>query len=896
MPRSWYKGDLDTFRLTALALSLGAVACGSSGDSGGSADGGNQASAGSGGSVLACGDGTTRKGNQCVPSSTSADSGTQPETDAGVNHKSDAGAMDTTSLTCGPGTKSMDGKCVVDPASQVTCGDGTISTDGKCLVAPPPPKNIEGLTISQLSLRNRGELVADGGKIHQFYPIEFSIGLTYKGDAAKIPVVFALGAPPDLTKSDAEQKDLPFCLVGGFSIDHPGGSTPTESISSVTLQIPKGCLGKDETLRTVSPIVLIDPDQTLGAKNPDAVSLNLSFIKANDVPEMQACRSDPAADGAKGTCQLEASIDASPGLDFGIAELTAESSVVVVDKCAAGSDADRPVSYRCNSSIVRQFKIVRDGDNNPVLDANGNTQILLDDSGEPVQETYTENNVQKLRFVYGAADLDLDVTVMTYGAPDSQITSLADADKLKPTDDQKAVNNVLSDHGLQIQYAIRPSKSSSTSDWKPLYLHKPGEQAKAGEMSESGQDKAPFEETEMVPATPHYYSHGLYVENDCGERNLDTCDMNINPRTDIVSGAWADETDFIVRACLVPVDEAGAADASFDDNPDNNCREIPIRIVRHETTTVTNNASSYGFNYQWADGEGSQSTLRLAWGFHTWNKVDTSGATTDNEAAVTLGSDLVGSIDVLKGWAKGAAYVSLVGSYYDYGISTFGVKLWGDSKMVPEFHYDQDWSVSKSLSKSTRVFAGCVPVILSLSIGGTAGVTVSVDVIGVNAPLSAHEEAGTFLAGKTGGATRIGLAQLAVTPYGNMSVVASAAVDAVVVHVGIAGELSLLSMRVPLTGRMWWGMTSLSPINMRMGAWADMRLTFSVMSGRIYLFAENEVFDWCSKREKVGLIHITVKYPCSDWETFWDLTIASWSGWTWNQTLWTSPYVEYNLP
>jgi hypothetical protein len=846
--------------------------------------------------ALECGAGTVQKEGECIASVADAGTTVQPK-DAGTT-KVDSGGTVVVAISCGAGTIEAAGKCVPDPAAKLECGDGTIATAGKCTVAPPPPLNIEGLVISQLSLRNRGQLIGDGGKIHQYYPVEVSIGLKYKGDAAKIPVVIALGEPPDPTKTAEQEKDLGFCLVGGFDVDHPGGTTATESIASVTLQIPKGCLKGTETSRTMSPIVLIDPDATLGAKDVDSVSRIVPFVKKNEIdPDMAECRIDAALNGTKGTCRVEAVVDASPGLDFELAKLTAESSVVVVDKCAPGADTDRPVSYRCNSSIVREFKIVRDGAGVPVLDANGNQQVMLDADGKPIQATYNDNGTDKLRFVYGPADLDLDVTVMTYGDDDSKLTTAAEAEKLKPTEDAKAVNNVLEDHGLQIEYKIRPAKVQDANAWKPLYLHKQGEQAKAGEAAESGQDKTGFEETSIVPAAPHYYSHGLYVENDCGERNTATCDMNVNPRTDIVSGEWADEVDFVVRACLVPVDAGGDPDAAFDTKPDNNCKELPIRLVRHDTTAVASDASSYGFNFQWADGAGDQSTLRLGWGFHTWNKVDTAGAVTDNEGAVSLGSNLVGYTDILKGWAKGAAYVSLVGSYYDYGISTFGLKLWGDAKVASEFHWEKDWSVTKELKKSTTVWAGCVPIILEIRMGGTAGTTVNLDVVGVTAPLNPDEESETFLIGKTGGALRIGLAQLAVTPYGNMTVIASAAVNAVVVHVGVAGALTMMDMRVPLTGRMWWGLTQLAPLNLRLGVWADLKMELAVMSGRVYLFAEHESIDWCSKRVKVGFIKVTVRYPCGEsWDTFWDFTIASWSGWRWNQTLWTSPYLEYNIP
>jgi len=846
-------------------------------------------------SSLECGDGTTRQGDVCVP----ADAGTPyvGDPDSGKpSDKPDSGPT-ASGPSCGADTIEKDGKCVPDPAKKLVCGDGTVPVNGKCEVAPPPPLALENVVVSQLSVRNRGQLVTDGGKLHQYYPVEVSVGITYKGDKAKIPVVFALGEPPPASDpTNSAKKDLGFCLVGGFSIDHPGGSSATESIASATLQIPKGCLPANASALKVSPIVMIDPDETLDVANRDAVTRAVVFTKTNTSDaDIAACRVDAAQSGAKGTCQVEAQVEASPGLDFEMAELTAESSVVVLDKCPSNADQDRPVSYRCNRSIVPEFQIKRDGTGKPELDANGNQQIILDSEGKPVQATYDDNGTQKPKWVYGAADLDLDVTMITYGADDSKLTSADQTTNLSPTDNNMAVNNVLSDHGLQIKYSIRPASASGT-DWRPLYLHAQGEQAKADEESESGQDKAEFEETKVVPATPHYYTHGLYVENDCGERNLATCDTNVHPRTDIVSGDWAAESDFVVRACLVPVDDSGDADAAFDDNPDNNCKTVPIKIVRHDTSGTSQMAASYGLNYQWQNGAGSQRTLRLSWETHTWNKVDLTGAVTDNLAAVTLGSDLVGYLDILKGWAKGAAYTAIQGSYYDYGVSAFGIKLWGDAKVITEYHWGKDWNVSKEIRKGTIVWAGPVPINLELRFGGVAGVAVDLDVIGAlrtTLPPNA-EESLAWLYSKTTGVGAVGLAQLAVTPYGQITATAIAAVSAVVARAGVAGNLTLLDMRIPLTGRLWFGVTSApsTPIVLQTGAWADLKLNLGVMSGDIYLFAENMAVDWCSK--KVGWVRVS--YPCgTKWNRFWDFTIANWSGWKWNQTLWTSPYKEYTL-
>ena len=66
--------------------------------------------------------------------------------------------------------------------------------------------------------------------------------------------------------------------------------------------------------------------------------------------------------------------------------------------------------------------------------------------------------------------------------------------------------------------------------------------------------------------------------------------------------------------------------------------------------------------------------------------------------------------------------------------------------------------------------------------------------------------------------------------------------------------------------------------------WADFVLKLNVLSGRVYVFLEHwEVYgcgSWC---------------VTSGYRTFWDYTIASWSGWGWNQTLWSWPGTTYDV-
>lgn len=868
-------------------------------DDGGNGDGGG----------LGCGPGTVETDGLCLP---------DPDADAG--------------LACGDGTLEVAGRCIPDPDTTPVCGAGTVLQGNTCVPVKASP-SIQGLKVSHLAFRAKGT-VLDGTTGHdtltQYYPVEVSLGLTYRGDAAKIPVQVNLTAP------DASAP-TPGCSLGGVLLDHPGGLEATEALASIEVQVPRGCLDAAESSRVVTPIVLIDPDRTLNADDQDAVSRAIAFHASNTSDaDLAACHR--ALDGAvTGNCALELKVVQSPGVDFELASLQAESSVMVLDRCgevaprlldqagwaallgpgAPALDVERPVSYRCNSAIVPEFavKTMRglDGNYTPVLDEYGKPQLLLDAAGNPSLAQVQVNGIDYPSYLYGEADLALNVTVIAHGEPSSDQTEF-EAARLKLGNLPNPVaHDALPDiRELKVSYKIRPSSSTNDADFRLLYLHKKNDQAKATPPGGAPMDVAPstadvirgdgHQEPELVPETPSYFSHGLYLENDCGEKNRGFCNAALNPRDDVIYGAWKDETNFTLRACVIPVNSTGPGGegeelADLDRNPSNNCKDLQVRIVRSASSGRTKAAASYDFNKDWSNLQGNAKPLALITNIFTHNHVDTVGATTDNQAAVNVSSALVGSIDMLRGWGKAAGYVSVVGSYYDYGISVFGKKFWGESKEVSEYHWERNFSMSKEQRWDFRLWAGIVPVGISLRLYGEVGLALGLDVVAVADGSDDGEEADAdgLPSASTGntdqavllrfpGSTRIGLATVTAKPYGLMKATASAAVDLLVVRAGVAGELTLLNLQTPLRGYLAWGATSLTPAALRAGVWADIVLNLSVMQGRVYVYLEHWGIWGC------GRWCLT-----SGYRTFWDYTLASWSGWSWNQTLWSTPFYNYDV-
>jgi hypothetical protein len=278
---------------------------------------------------------------------------------------------------------------------------------------------------------------------------------------------------------------------------------------------------------------------------------------------------------------------------------------------------------------------------------------------------------------------------------------------------------------------------------------------------------------------------------------------------------------------------------------------------------------------------------------YTHNNLDTKGAVSDNNANITLSSNLLGGIDIARAWGKAAAYASLVGSGYDYGLIIFGQKVWGEGREVPEYHWEKSFSLSKEKGQSFRVQAGPIPLSVSFRIAGEMGLTFALDVFAIDSDDIEDQRPGgddgelwdfqTESMQKFPGSERIGLAAASATPYGNLKATASVGVDVLLFRAGVAGELTVIDLKTPLTGYLGWGLTQINPPVLRAGVWADFVLQLSVMSGRIYVYAEHWKVWGCGWS------------LCSGYNRFWDLTIASWNGWRWNQTLWSSPYYYYDV-
>ncbi len=850
----------------------------------------------------------------------------------------------------------------------LTCGAGTVEVEGECVPAPSGTLLLSGFSVTQVRLKIRGRTLTGASNdptLRVNHPVDVTVAVSYNGDPATIPLVLALGE----AASGSEQGEG-FCLLGGVAIAHPGQG---EVISEQRIVIPKECLkdnsedgtSADSTRRTMHPVVLVDPDERLNsgdqlprtivfspsaqesAKN--ALSAYSEALLEGSAPKkpgasdlsLSQCRG--GAGGEPGSCAVALAVEKSAGVDFELTDVKLESSVLVLNRCFSDQTAldayaagqGLPTTYVCNRSIVRG----------------------LDQDGKPLPEGDVRD------YTYGAADLALDSTVTAFGMDHSSVTSAdellgmgestADGFKLSvPPED--IVNNALGSTGAySLRYFLRPAsvtlQASDDSSLAaaidrqggfdglvtggkllPIYLHAEGEQAKADGEGLGGQDQKVFEETIAIPHAPSEYSHGLYVENDCGRFNDPTnraesyragapaCKPALNPRDTLLHGDYAQETDFFVVTCLTDGEDGDLPDS---DDIDNNCVERPVRLARlvprearwreqnpaaeesenpfsddpedpaapgftKDEIFGSADAAAWSMTHHWIDtfGNSSMSLEAEAYTGSTLSLAD--GAETSNWVGVRMSSSTFNvSQALLRIAAYGAARTKVVGTHYGYHLDFYGTRYVAEYKEI-KFKNSWDWNITKEWGKATNVFASVAYIDVGLKVNGRVGFRLDLDIGAHTVGSSCNTSDCTALAAVYPDSASVGLTSVKLTPYGLVKASLNASVSVGVLRAGAAGNLDLFDLSVPIKTSISWGFAgdtnNPQAGRLKLGAWGDVGLQSTFLKGRLYLFADNQSISWCS--------YWGIPYPCgSGWSTFWDQTIASWGGWTYNQTLWSSP-------
>ncbi len=736
------------------------------------------------------------------------------------------------------------------------------------------------------------------------------------------------------------------CLVDN-SEDGSGEDADSRSMVPVVVVDPDDVLNDNGKLPSAIVFSAADEQEAkneFAAQKRKASGLHSKALSASTTTLGQ-CRGSL---DEPGTCALTLTVEKSKGVDFELTDLRLESSVLLLSRCfqdqgtlhAYAAQQGLPTGYICNRGIVRG------------MDAEGKALPY----GNPKDYTYGAADIEADSTVTAFGIPHSPVTSADELMHMGSMTSSGFKLDVPPED---ITNNALGENNAYtIRYFLRPAgialqTSSDTSlaaaiareggydqlvsnsKLLPVYLHAEGEQAKGDEEPKpSGQDRLTFEETIAIPHAPTEHNHGLYVENDCGRFNdptnrpdgyrpgTEACKPELNPRDTLLHGSLKGESEFFVVACIT---DGPGGDLPESDAIDNNCVERPLAVARsvprktrwaeanpdaeesenpfaedpdaaapgftNDALFSAGDASGWTQNYDW-DNRLGNNDLSLDVHVHTRNSVTLhDGAQTDNEARLTVRSNLFDfSYNIVRAWAQAAARTVVVGSYYDVGLEAFNMRLIGDRKEA-QLEEEWTWSTTKSWSKSKKIFVKIATIDVGFKIEGEIGLSLSLAVTA-----SDISECGTSscaaIAAKLPGANTIGEAQLTLKPYGLTKASVSASISIEITRVGAAGEITLANLSLPATALLQWGVTGSmddvanAQLNFRSLARVDVNSRF--LSGRIYLFAEHRNIKWCKAW--------VARYPCGlTWSKFWDQTIASWSGWSYSQRLYSSPEVVASL-
>lgn len=790
---------------------------------------------------VACAEGTTKEGSRCV-----ADAGCGPGTEL-----VDGECVPSEDVACGPNTELVDGACVpVDTLAEcgegtilqdnrcvpeqelLVCGPGTVALGGECVAAP---EDVTALRITQLRVDNHN--AADPATLSASYPVTVTLGVEIEGEQEQPAELQALVA---LVDEDAGVS----CTLGSFFLTQLKNGA--EAVYSREAFVDAACVrtsDEDATpvSRTMSPVVLLDPtgvvtfpDRTLEEPVVFSVANEGGAHTTDCVPDA----ADPDA-----SCNVDFTVQPSPGVDVEVHPAVLASPVVVIPTCDRDAEiaAGIPDAYACNGSIVQR-----------------------EDGG----------------FMYGPPDIPVEYAVRALGVAPAEFSIDDDGEVMR------SEVNLLADSEMEISFHFRPADLSGLSEtaWQPLYLHSEGDPAKADDEVVQASIDQRFFETSLTPLETRGYKHGLYFENDCGENNTATCDPTVNPRDLVLTGDWSGVTAFELRICALPPDGFETGSGLTDDVASNNCWTGPFYLTQQDVTGSTNpdevvgvepDEASWGTGIHYAFDRGHPNTVRVNAAVDGNLHFSLSGLSASTQGRVWTDSKYLPSVEVVKGWANGGVFTTFVGTYYDYGLKVFGHKLFGETRTAELALAFTPVSFARDVSVEKTFWEFVVPITIWGGITGTLGLDIRLDVTGKCNPsavscgsqrqLSVWEQ-GQFPPAAGGSPyEHVGVFSLEAKPYGVATAHLGTGVNLALVRAGIEGQLDLVNVGFPFQVGLRFGTANNGTFRYVTNSFASMNV--KVLDGRVLLVVDNFVptglFSW-------------------GWQRWTSYQLFSWSGWAYN--------------
>lgn len=679
-------------------------------------------------------------------------------------------------VTCGAGTKLEGTVCVagdagtapapVTPgpsdAGTVTCGTGTVLQGTQCVLPAAALIKSARLTYLKVEYNASKPLLLDNSVDVRFGVTATSADNT-KPVSTRVNVLFSF-----VEASPADPKNPQRCSSNGVLADLVGDNVERKFTAKLfpTSGDCKFVTGPTKVNLAVDfDKGLTDAKQPTGIDYPPVVFSPASQSAADN----QRCRKSDGADKGLG-CVYELTVqpapkgaDGKPLVDASLESVRPQSSVAVLD--SPNQDPNVPAGKK--ESDVPALVV--------------DTTIVLE--GRDPYRHKVDPKTLPAEYVAAHPTILEDLKFADAGGVDSFDDLPAGAGGAAPA---------------TIKYDIVAKSKLAPDAWLPLQIDDPKNPSPEGLVDQ-------IDITEIEPGTETHVTHALFLTG--ATRAAVTG-----------SGAWANETDFIVRGCLKSnFEEAGN---EGDDNQDEaplggdvakaDCKTFSVVLVKVQPQPSA--ASALAFNNTFTRTIGDPGLAALIGELNTTNTIDLSGARTETRAFVDLrgkiGSEF--SVRLFNAYAKAGSTTQTAtptsfGTYIDLGVEVLGNNVFGyQNANTPNSSYTTDFRIAKNIEFPGLGYTfGPVTIGITAGVGGEAGLTPTLSVVANGSGDSSVPE--------LAGATVSGFVDGTVEPRGILTGFVKGGIDVFVASATVAATVSIIDARAPVVGKLRWGVTQAAP-------------------------------------------------------------------------------------
>ncbi len=333
---------------------------------------------------------------------------------------------------------------------------------------------------------------------------------------------------------------------------------------------------------------------------------------------------------------------------------------------------------------------------------------------------------------------------------------------------------------------------------------------------EDGTTSASFEFSSIELGVKDFIAHDLYLEGD----SLDA----------VTEGQFANETDFIVRGCVVSTfaqDGNGAAE-------DNDCKDVEVIMVRESADSSA--ATEITFNKTLTRKPGNK-RIRIISEMRTENVLNRDGAFSNNVGTVSLSGKIGKRFNLTIAHAEARAGLSDSRAFYDANVQAFNQTIFSivDSDETSVSNKNKLFSADKEI-KVARVGYGFGPVRFGFDL--FAGGRVGLDGEDEIALVANGDECQTLLATEEV-LPLCGRMSRTISPRFSLTGKVLGGFKSRVVRVGVKAKLEFVETSFPLTNTLGFGLTDNN--NFLVNGNANWDTTLRLIKGRVKLVGKIKI-------------------------------------------------------